>query len=406
MKRLIRRAATLLLLFCLASPVMADSPHPHIAKSQVIKLDVAAIERNAKSKTPIELVFGDTRLTVTLAPSGLWPKEGLTILEFDRGVMTSRTVTDDPTYAGEVVGEDPAESEARFTIARGVLQGYVLSRSGWWFVEPLARFDPKASRDQYLVYATHDLDFALHFGGDTAMADTVYEPRPTVDKRPTMMMVADRLYVDRNGPWFHEDQAALLNAVNGIYKDQIGQEFRMTLSIADFGGDWLTSRCATLLLQQLEEFIRFAGACDPLNTSCNGLTGLGAADANLVHLTTAKHLEDDIGGIAYPDHFLSVSQQQVVPTGDGGSIDSIDWQDQIRAAHEIGHNLNGSHEEAERWCVEFSSFGCRRTAETIMYETVWPTNTGRFSDGSRHNWRNNREDILETMIDRRWMPWQ
>ena len=43
-----------------------------------------------------------------------------------------------------VVGEDAEESEVRFTISDGVLDGYVLSKTGWWFVEPLRRFDPKA----------------------------------------------------------------------------------------------------------------------------------------------------------------------------------------------------------------------------------------------------------------------
>jgi hypothetical protein len=81
MNHIVRRAGWTSLALCFAMPVAADACHPHIEKSQVVSLDVAAIERNADSGTPIELKFGATQWSIVLQPAPVWGKEGLSVLE-------------------------------------------------------------------------------------------------------------------------------------------------------------------------------------------------------------------------------------------------------------------------------------------------------------------------------------
>jgi len=129
---LFRRAAWALLAIGLAGSAAADSYHPHILKSQVVTLDANAIERHAQSGTPFDLVLGDVHFPLVLSPAPLFPKGGLPILEVGKGGVTKRIVESEITYAGDVVGEDPKSTEARFAISRGVLDGYVLSGAGWY----------------------------------------------------------------------------------------------------------------------------------------------------------------------------------------------------------------------------------------------------------------------------------
>src|SRR5688572_13605688 len=258
---LIRRAVWSLL-FCITSTLAADSYHPHIMKSEVVSLDAKAIEGNANSGMPFELVLGGNALNVILSPEPVWSEDGLTVLDVDRDSVTKRTVQDNITYAGEVVGEDPEESEARFTISNGALEGYVMSDTGWWFIEPLSRFDPKAGAEQYLVYATRDLDFAVEYPDDVTV-DEVYDPptfEPGEDPRIPVVMVADHPYATYSGSSPYEARhATLINMINGIYNGQTGRQFRIVVSIADFGNSFLTPTNGPALLTRLKLFIDFAG---------------------------------------------------------------------------------------------------------------------------------------------------
>ncbi len=390
---IIRRTVWTFLAFCVATSLAADSYHPHIRKSQVVSLDVAAIERNAQSGTPFELVLGEVQLNVALSPAPIWPKEGLPVLEVGKdGGLTRRTVQGNITYAGDVVGEDPEASEARFTITRGVLEGYVLSKSGWWFVEPLSRFDPKAGAEQFLVYATRDLDFVLDYGDDGVIADQVFDPCLSFNGRIGIAMAADSLYVSLSGQDypFEARHAALINAVNGIYRDQTGREFAIEISIADFQGTMLTSSNAHTLLDQFADFVDFVG----------GLPGLSS---DIAHLTAGRYLNDDILGVAFQPGVIGLSHQEVVWAGGGGGGGgagaSLAFQNMMVAAHELGHNFDGEHDEADEWCVT-DVIICLDYERTIMWPSFYDDNNSRFSDGTRNPAHDNKRRIRNNMACR------
>jgi hypothetical protein len=386
---LFRRAAWAFLAICLAGSAAADAYHPHILKSQVVTLDTAAIERNAQSGTPFELVLGGTRFTLVLSPAPLFPKGGLPVYEVGKGGVTKRIVGGEITYAGDVVGEDPKSTEARFAITRGVLDGYVLSGTGWYFIEPLSRFDARAGRDEYLVYATRDLEFALPYGDDGVKADTLTDFTPSEDGRIPVAMVADSIYISLSGESFTYDerQAALLNQVNGIYGDQTGRELRMQVVVGDNAGLHLTSTNARTLLERISPFLQIFG----------GLSGL---QSEVAHLTTAKNLDGNTLGIAFIGGRTGLSQQSVVFAagggGGGGTAARLAFQNLMVAAHELGHNFDGEHAEADKWCVTELVI-CFDYERTIMWPTFFDDNNARFSDGTRNPNHNNQRRLRDNM---------
>lgn len=392
---LIRRAVWTLL-FCITSTLVADSYHPHILKSEVVVLDAKAIEADANSGTPFELVLGGNALKVVLAPEPVWPKEGLPVAEIVKdGAASERIVQGNITYAGEVEGEDPEESEARFTIAGGVLDGYVLSSTGWWFIEPLSRFDPRAGSAEYLVYATRDLDYVLEYGDDGVHLDEVWAPpSPRRDSRIGLVLVADESYMCLRGDGLtvHERHTTLLNQINGIYKREVGREFKLAKSVS-YSGSALPSSNA---YQLINEFSSFVGAQQTL----------AGNEYDIAQLTTARNLNDDVLGIADPGGAISISHQGVVRIATAGTTQwvqarMLSYQNMMVAAHEIGHNFGGKHELADKWCVWDTFLGCLDYERTIMWEKHYPDNNARFSDGTRAPlYKNNKKIIREQMMNR------
>lgn len=393
---LIRRAACMLVMVCLAASVLADSNHPDLEKSQVISLDVAAIERDAQSGNPFELVLGDMRLNVVLTPAPIWPEEGLTIVEVRRDGTTMRVVQGNITYAGEVVGDDPEKSEVRFTIAGGVLQGSVRSSAGSWFIEPLARYAPKTDTGQYLVYEPRHVKIAAaDFGSDGVRSDEVFEPFkytcPPLDGRIRVGMVADREYLNLQDPFtYWQRQTALVNEISGIFWAQFRKRVRLSLSMADFDGTWLTATEAHLLHFQLDEF----------ETGVKlWLQGRKDLCSDIVHLTTAKELDGNTYGVAHQPGLTGLSQQAV------GSTEFLYYRNYMLATHEIGHNFDAVHGEADEWCAPIPNdpFHCRWT-RTLDWEAFYVTNLAKFSDGTIDACNNNVERMKVNLASRHLWP--
>jgi len=391
----IRRSALTVLWICLAASVAADSNHPDLETSQVLSLDVAAIERDAQSGNPFELVLGDTRLTVVLTPAPIWPEEGLTILEVRRdGAMTTRVEKGNITYAGEVVGDDPEKSEVRFTIAGGVLQGSVQSSAGWWFIEPLARY-AKTDTGQYLVYEPRHVKISGDFGSDGVRSDEVFEPFkytcPELDGRIRVGMVADRQYLNIQDPFtYWQRQTALVNEISGIFWAQFRKRVRLSLSMADFDGTWLTSTNADTLLFEL----------DNVDTGVKlWLQGRKDLCSDIVHLTTAKELDGITHGVAHQPGQTGLSQQAA------GNTEALYYRNYILATHEIGHNFDAIHGEADEWCAPIPNdpFHCI-WRHTLDWEAFLVTHIARFSDGTIEACNNNEQRMKVNMASRHLWP--
>ena len=405
-----KKVLSALLVLFLAAAAAADSHHPNLVKSELVTLDVAAIERFANDGTPFDLALGEVKLTVALEPSPVWPEEGLTVLDVEKdGSVQQRIVKGNITYAGEVVGEDPETSEARLTISGGVLEGYVMSSSGWWFLEPLAKFNPKAAAGEYLVYAAHDVQIAAEYGDDGVKTDVVVDTfPPNPPTRIPLVMVADFDYLSLPSQFPYEARhASLIHMVNGIYWGQTSRIFRHQVSIADFGRTYLTSTAARTLKCQLKAFVNFAGGtpCEaalphcPTEVGCSGsgtgsIAGLRTLNAYLAHLTTAKDItgaaNQDTAGIADLNGRYGVSEQ-------GDTTPALNFQNMMLAAHEMGHNFGADHPGADCVCADGSTTCGNACRNTIMAAVFDDTNLPIFSFGVPDPAKNNRKVIRDFM---------
>ena len=371
--KLSHRITWILVAFFLAASVAADSYHPNILKSQVVTLDATAIERWANSKTPFDLTFGKTTFTVVLEPAPVFPEEGVTFVEFGKDGKAKETVVQGNfTYAGEILGEDPATTEVRLSIANGTLEGYVLTSDDWWIIEPLVRYDPKAASDQYLVYVSRESNLSVDLGQD-GVNDEVFD-WPIKDGKIPLGMVADLEYFRQSGSSLQrvmQRHGALINAVNGIYDMQLGREFRVTRIALDLGVDLV----GTHILDLMYQFKLYMTPQRFAQMHCL-----------IAHLTTGKDLDFDSPGQGVRRGFRSISKQTT----------TLDFRNTILAARFIGANFEAVEEEAEEHVV--AGLIWRRTLEHKIFDAL--TTVPRFSNGQLGQNFNNVQRMCIVLAER------
>jgi metallopeptidase family M12-like protein len=370
--------------------------HPHILRAQTVRLDTEGIARAAASGVPFGIPLGKRVATVVVSDSTVWDGDFSAVeidLEDQRPVEPEANIH----YVGVVEGDEP--SEVRLTITPDQVSGYLLVSDGWWFVEPKRKFDPKAERDEHLIYRTKDLHFKLEYGNDVRLGDERgeggVEPAHRVNPIVGIAMLADREYESQanvTGISWWQQQASLINQINGIFRARLGSEFRVRVFILDRRPSPLNSTNADDLLDQVH---------DPIDIVVGNIRQLSVRQSSgveVAHLTSGKNLEGNTLGIAWQPGVYSLSQQQLFWLGGGGGLfgggPNLAYQNMMVPTHELGHNFNGAHEEADEWCVAHFIW-CWDYERTIMWPTYYDDNQSFFSNGSRSAGHNNRRRISD-----------
>jgi Metallo-peptidase family M12 len=400
---LILAAGLLLLLFGIWALIVARRPHPHIRRHSVVRLPIAEVAARARAGEPFVLPLGKSRVEVLVRPQPVTTEEA-TIVGGRAGEVVSRAVDERileevVTFAGEVQGA--RMSEVRLTITDAWLRGYVLTEDDWWFLEPLRKFRLEAAFNEYIVYRTRDLRFRLEFGEDYkprrvegGAGGGGPEPSHRVNPIVPVAMVHDEQYNWQAGGRAYDYQRALINEVNGIYS-QVGCEFRISVFI--WTVNWLTSTSADRMLDQVEDVVKAVW------TDLRQVANRRARNTEAAHATTGKNLDGNTLGIAWQPGVYGLSQQQLIWIGGGGLFGgppNLAFQNMMVAAHELGHNFNGAHEEADEWCVSHFIW-CWDNVRTLMWPTYYDDNVSRFSDGTRNSSHNNAQRVSTNMASGR-----
>ncbi len=366
-------------------------PHPHMLRHSVVRLSPTRLRNLARAGEPIDFPLGGSKsVTVTLRPARV-TRETAEIIVSRHGEEPERLPAgEDPTFAGEVVGQQG--SEVRLTIAEDWISGYVRTESDWWFVEPLRKFRLDARFEEYVVYRTKDLRFKLPYGDDFKPRKVEQrgggglDPPHRVNPVVPICMVHDEDYNSQALGHPYDQQRALINDINGIYS-ALGSQFQISVFI--WTVNWLTSTNADRMLDQVEDVVKSVW------TDLRQVANRQARNTEVAHATTGKDLDGDTLGIAWQPGVYGLSQQQL-RQGVSGWGPNLAFQNMMVAAHELGHNFNGAHEEADEWCV-FEFIWCWDYVRTIMWPTFYSDNVSRFSAGDRNPSHNNKQRVSNNM---------
>lgn len=374
-------------------------PHPHMQRYSVVQLSPDRLRALARRGEPFELPLGRSGpVTVLVRPAEVTRGAAEVIVARAGEEPQRRLVGEDPTFAGEVVGRQG--SVVRLTITDTWLRGYVRTESDWWFLEPLRKFRLEADFNEYVVYRTRDLRFKLDFGDDFKPRKVEQggggglEPPHRVNPIVPICMVHDEDYSWQAAGNPYDYQRALINEVNGIYA-AIGCEFRISVFI--WSVNWLTSTNADRMLDQVEDVVRSVW------TDLRQVANRRSHNTEVAHATTGKNLDGNTLGIAWQPGVYGLSQQQLVWVGGGGLFGgppNLAFQNMMIAAHELGHNFNGSHDEADEWCVTHFIW-CWDYVRTILWPTIHGDSVPRFSAGDRDPSHNNAGRISTNMASGR-----
>ena len=245
------------------------------------------------------------------------------------------------TYRGTVV--DEPNSDVRLSATRGGLCGTIRRGDSWTFIEPapnLARRGRRTAGRPHRVFTKGDVDVAslglcnhttahAHASDSTSDADPVAAAAVEAGEAGELRLVeiaieADHEFFLEHGNGAAETIEATINAVNGIFEEQLG----ITLEITDIfvwessNDPYSTSNSARLLGQFRSNFEATRDA----------------TPRDLAHLFTGRNLNGAVIGIAYLGGACSTTGYGL--SQDLGSPALLP----ILVAHELAHGLGATHD--------------------------------------------------------------
>ena len=314
-----------------------------------VKLDARAITDQVREFGHLSLRTAATDFEIELRPNDLRSPK-YRAAESAGGVEREVLMPPAKTFKGTVNGL--AGADARFTIDADKVEGMILTAQDSYFVEPAAKYSAAAETSDYIVYRASDVrpditrtcvdtldqkitTSARQFASASAseISPAVFSPFRVVE----MATEADFQYVNALGgsTATNNDILSIMNSVQAIYERDIGLTFTIV-----FQHTWTTA----------DPFVTTGTSVQPAVNLLNSFTdywNLNFANVNRddVHLWTGKNL----GGPA------GVAWQGVVCFSANFSYGLSDLENLTPfrvgiPAHEIGHNFNATHCDAQTGC--------------------------------------------------------
>jgi hypothetical protein len=229
------------------------------------------------------------------------------------------------------------DSEARFTVKDGSVEGVILTPDEWYYFEPLTNFSPASDPAEMVVYRRSDVRAEALGKCGTTLAHRIGEAREWVEPQvlaensgvstAEVATEADYEYVQASGGAAEANATILdvLNQVDGIYQTELSVSLQVVYQHAwSSSNDPYTSTAASTMLSEFRNY---------WNANFYG------TPYDLAHMWTGKDMDGGTIGVAYlavvcdaRTYSYGISQRFTYSPGK-----------YILTAHEIGHNFGATH---------------------------------------------------------------
>ena len=322
----------------------AANVNQYLSAYHRLTLDARQIEQQVRSTGRFSISGLDSTFDLVMESNDLRSQDYVAEEVDDQGVTRRLEREAVKTFKGTVAGIEGAT--ARFTIGTDSLEGIIITRDEWYFVEPLQHLDSSSglTGSDFVVYRASDVKPSALRQCGTALLSRVEnrldqtvqqsfklgpgDPKEAVLYTADIATEADNEFVAALGSSSNANSEILsiLNQVDGIYQAELSVALRVTYQHTWAGSsDPFTASGVSELLTEL-------------STYWNGnLTFNDTFD--LVHLWTGRDLDGSTVGVAYRG---VVCKYRATSYGlsqrDTGSIFRVGTP-----THEIGHNFGASH---------------------------------------------------------------
>ena len=307
---------------------------PFLSNYEVLHLEPGEIERQVRTTGELRFRFNETDFYFNLEPHDMRSPNYRAVETGPGGVR--RTLLPQPvhTFKGVLAGRE--DTRGRFNLTDGGVEGVVFAPEGWYFVEPLQNLLPTASVGEMVVYRDADiksneflkcsvpLPKRLQRGMEQLAAQV--EANPAAKYEVEVATEADYEYVRewRGSENANREIQGILNQVDEIYQRELLLQIRIS-----FQHTW-------------------ASEDDPYFTTNKGnaLDEFGAywnanfADKHnydLAHMWTGR---PELAGGSARIRVLCTNRSRSY------GFSQLTWRGPSKyflTAHEIGHNLGGTH---------------------------------------------------------------
>ena len=312
-----------------------DNLHRYLRDYEIVRIDPERAREEVRATGRFSLWLRDRTMDIVVAPVDMrapgYRAEETTASGEARAVEPPFAAT----YKGILSGL--RDSQARFTVDDGIIEGLVLTPVDWYYVEPVRNFVRSAAPADYIVYRKSDIRGEAFGVCGTTLAHRVdrlesrLRPRAAqVDGTVQVAQIAteaDYEYVVALGDSAHANAEILqiMNQVSGIYETELGISFQVayqhTWAVAS---DPYSSTSASGILDEFN---------DCWNANFSGVA------CDLAHMWTGKNLDGSTVGIAWMGVICSARSYSY---GVSQRLTSVPAK-YLVTAHEIGHNFGATH---------------------------------------------------------------
>lgn len=343
-----------------------------------LELDPASAAVRVRQTGRYFLPTSEGGFDLTLAPHDMRSEHYRAQETLDGGVVRQLEFEPVRTYKGPVAGVPGAQ--ARLTIDNDTFEGLIITPDQLYFIEPAKRYSALANSKDFVVYKQSDLLQASFGECGVTLAEKVgseagriqsqtsgvaFDQSKTTEELfspPRIVDLATEADFEYLTAFSGNASAALneilgvMNQVEGIYDTQFGLQFNIV-----FQNVWGTAGgpyTATDASAALNEFTNY------WNVNHGSGSGAGFVPRDLAHMWTGKSFDGSTIGIAWRPGL------DCPLAGNGYGMSerlSSSPGKFILTAHEIGHNFNATHADAQAGC-----------ANTIMGTSLGPSTTQSF----------------------------